>query len=71
LSNIENDKVDITISRLFQIATVLEIHPSALLNTEQMHYFVFNNCSQPNGVNNNYQQLPEEIINIVIEKLRK
>jgi hypothetical protein len=63
--------VDITISRLTQIAEVLHINPATLLSTEPMQYLIFNNCTQHNGVNNNYNQLPEEIISIVIDKLRK
>jgi transcriptional regulator with XRE-family HTH domain len=70
LSSIENDKVDITISRLIQIPELLEVTPATLLSPEPTQYFVFNNCTLHNGVNNNYNQLPEEIIQVVIEKLR-
>ncbi len=69
LSNIENNKADITISRLFQIAAVLEVKPSMLVSEDPMQYFVFNNCTNSNGiVNNNF---PDEVIALVVDKLRK
>jgi transcriptional regulator with XRE-family HTH domain len=70
LSNIENNKSDITISRLVQIANTLEINPSILLSSGTSQYFVFNNCEYTdNEINHN--SIPEELLAVIIEKLRK
>jgi transcriptional regulator with XRE-family HTH domain len=70
LSNIENNKSDISISRLFQIAQILEIKPTLLIAEDPLQYFVFNNCSHSNnGIN--YNSVPEEIIAMIVDKLRK
>jgi transcriptional regulator with XRE-family HTH domain len=70
LSNIENNKADITITRLFQIAAVLEVKPAMLVSEDPVQYFVFGGSNNVNNgvVNNNF---PDELIALVVDKLRK
>lgn len=56
-SNIENNKADITLTRLFEIAEILECTPEHLLNYQEEQTFSnhFNNYEGNKGVNIMYQ----------------
>lgn len=56
-SNIENNKSDITLTRLFEIAEILECTPEHLLNCQEKNTYTnhFNNYDGNQGVNIMYQ----------------
>lgn len=56
-SNIENNKSDITLTRLFEIAEILDCTPEYLLNYQEKQTFTnhFNNYEGNKGVNIMYQ----------------
>lgn len=51
-ANIENDKAELTLSRLEEIAKILSIDPIALLNFDEKQFF--NNCNQSGNMNHIY-----------------
>lgn len=50
-SRIENNETDISVSKLQEISTILEVTPMQLLGFDEK--FIFQNCTN-NGVGNNY-----------------
>lgn len=56
-SNIENNKSDITLTRLFEISEILECSPEYLLNYQEKNTYTnhFNNYDGNQGINIMYQ----------------
>jgi len=50
---IERDETEITLSRLKEIAEILETDYSTILNFDEKHVFNFNNNQQANGIVHN------------------
>jgi transcriptional regulator with XRE-family HTH domain len=71
-SNIENNTAEITVSRLIEIAEILECDPTYILNykeAKRSYYNYFHNHSGNQGVNNVYQGLHSEHIEKLYEQL--
>ncbi len=79
-SKIEKDEVELNLKRLEEIATILGVKTSDLINFEDRNIFLFTNNKSVSGVsgtvNNNYlglenneRRLYEEQINLLNEKI--
>ena len=72
LSQLENGKTDITVSRIEQIAEVLEIDFSLLLSSPQQ---IINICNSPNSANGAYNSqhntINKELVETVQAELQK
>ena len=72
LSQLENGKTDITVSRIEQIAEVLEIDFSLLLSSPQQIINISNSPNTHNGVyNSQHNTINKELVEAVQAELQK
>jgi transcriptional regulator with XRE-family HTH domain len=68
---IERNETDVSLSRLQQIADILGIDIHGILRFDDKHLFNLNNNEVANGQVNNYYSGREELLERIIEQLRK
>lgn len=68
---IERNETDVSLSRLQQIADILGVDIHGILRFDDKHLFNLNNNEVANGQVNNYYNGREELLERIIEQLRK
>ena len=68
---IERNETDVSLGRLQQIADILGVDIHGILRFDDKHIFNLNNNEVANGQVNNYYSGREELLERIIEQLRK
>ena len=68
---IERNETDVSLGRLQQIADILGVDIHSILRFDDKHIFNLNNNEVANGQVNNYYSGREELLERIIEQLRK
>ena len=68
---IERNETDVSLGRLQQIADILGVDIHSILRFDDKHIFNLNNNEVANGQVNNYYSGREELLERIIEQLKK
>ncbi len=68
---IERDEVDVTLTRLDEIAKVLEVDALQILNFDEKHIFNLNNNKNAYGLVQNQHYVNDGVLNLMINEMRE